>query len=119
MRAVLVVVLCLWSSVSVAQTPDFKSGNFFLPGCKSFLADLGVTSTVAREEGECLGIVITLLRFGEELTTQRRNCAPANITNGEAIRVVVVFLEARPQRLHENFIDLSAEALAMAWPCKK
>ena len=34
-------------------------------------------------------------------------------------RISVAYLEANPQRLHENFIELTIEALRKAWPCKQ
>jgi hypothetical protein len=40
------------------------------------------------------------------------------VTNTQIVRVVVVYIERRPQRMHENFKDLVLEALHDAWPCR-
>jgi Rap1a immunity proteins len=121
MRTVLVGALCVWALVCTAQNLDPQSGNYFLPGCRTFIETLpNTTLDQANRAGQCLGIVKALLRLGEDLSiTPFRNCSPNSVTSGEAVRAVVTFLEARPQRLHENFIDLAAEAIAKAWPCRE
>ena len=35
------------------------------------------------------------------------------------ISVVIKYIEARPERMHEQFGDLAIEALMAAWPCKR
>jgi hypothetical protein len=37
----------------------------------------------------------------------------------QKIRVVVAYIEARPNRMHENFNFLAIEALRDAWPCRE
>ncbi|MFL6797468.1 MAG: Rap1a/Tai family immunity protein [Xanthobacteraceae bacterium] len=34
------------------------------------------------------------------------------------MRITVAYLEANPQRLHEDFIELTLQALRKAWPCR-
>ena len=47
-------------------------------------------------------------------------CVPLNVTNGQATRVVVKYIDERPQRQHEAFAPLVIEALSGAFPsCKK
>jgi hypothetical protein len=46
-------------------------------------------------------------------------CVPRTVTNNQAVRVVVKYIDDRPARLHENFKALAEEALMAAWPCKK
>ena len=43
---------------------------------------------------------------------------PPGVTNSQKIKVVIAYIEARPARLHESFVDLALEALRAAWPCK-
>jgi Rap1a immunity proteins len=33
--------------------------------------------------------------------------------------VVIKYIEARPERMHEQFGKLALEALTAAWPCKR
>jgi hypothetical protein len=35
------------------------------------------------------------------------------------VAVVIKYIEARPERMHEQFGDLVFEALTAAWPCKR
>ena len=72
-----------------------------------------VTTIQAFEEGRCTGIVKGLLFAAFDV------CKPARTTQGQAVRVVVKYIDDRPERLHENFKTLAAEALQAAWPCKK
>jgi hypothetical protein len=44
---------------------------------------------------------------------------PAVAPAAQLVRVVVRYIEARPQEMHRHFIDLAAHALVDAWPCKK
>jgi hypothetical protein len=45
--------------------------------------------------------------------------APAGEIHGQSIRVVVKYIDDRPERQHEDFMALALEALRAAWPCKK
>jgi Rap1a immunity proteins len=42
---------------------------------------------------------------------------PPNLNWGQRVRVVIQYIDSRPERPHENFFDLAAEALRAAWPC--
>lgn len=46
-------------------------------------------------------------------------CAPGAVTKGQALKVVVQYIDQRPARMHEDFMKLAVEALQAAWPCKK
>jgi hypothetical protein len=39
-------------------------------------------------------------------------------TNDQLVRVVVAYIDARPERMHESFAVVALEALQAAWPCK-
>jgi Rap1a immunity proteins len=43
----------------------------------------------------------------------------ARLTNNQAVAVVIKYIEARPEMMHEQFGDLAFEALTTAWPCKR
>ena len=36
----------------------------------------------------------------------------------QVIRVIVAYIDKRPERMHEDFALLTLEALKNAWPCK-
>jgi hypothetical protein len=44
---------------------------------------------------------------------------PQNVTIGQAVRVVIAYIDSQPARLHERFNRLAAEAIQKAWPCKR
>jgi hypothetical protein len=46
-----------------------------------------------------------------------KSCAPDNATNNQLMRVVLAYIEVRPQRMNEEFMKLAVEALRSAWPC--
>jgi hypothetical protein len=45
-------------------------------------------------------------------------CIPKETKIDQQIRVVVKYIEARPERIHERFALLALLALIEAWPCK-
>jgi hypothetical protein len=59
--------------------------------------------------GLCAGIVV--------LPERMRFCPPPSSTNAQQQRVVVLYAEKHPERLHENFKRLVVDALREAWPC--
>ena len=66
------------------------------------------------EMGRCIGMiegVALLANYGVF-------CPPAGATIKQRIQVIIAYIEARPQRMHEDFRVLAAEAMQKAWPCK-
>jgi hypothetical protein len=43
---------------------------------------------------------------------------PKKATNQQMARVIVRYVEARPEKMHEAFMLLAFEALHEAWPCR-
>jgi hypothetical protein len=111
----LVAVVCLMLAVPPTRAhsqPDTASANYVMPGCRAFLArgerdQLMQGLCVGRTDGVCDTAVVL-----------GRVCSPPQVTAGQAIGVVVQFIEARPVRMHEPFTKLALEALIAAWPCK-
>jgi hypothetical protein len=96
---------------------DMKSGNFFIPHCEHYLTD-NIHYDVW--DGDCSGIISALLFFDRSLTGDIRFCSPKGVTQGQAARVVLSFLQANPARLHhEDFRALAVIPLHRAWPCPK
>jgi Rap1a immunity proteins len=46
-------------------------------------------------------------------------CAGRGGAGAEGVRVVIKYIEARPERMQEPFGKLALEALEEAWPCKR
>ena len=86
-----------------------------LPACKAFIADDSPRDIyVLFEAGRCIGL-IQGLAYAPQLVGV---CPPAEVTYAQRARVAVTYIEARPERMHEDFRVLAVEAMKIAWPCK-
>jgi hypothetical protein len=115
-------------TVTAAQAEEDKSSaNYMLPLCRStalchgivqgmlYMGSLGWVAWIARKAPP---------KDPQELFLLKRLCiTPPDIpldrvTINQAVRVVIAYIEARPDRMYEDFTDLALEALQAAWPCK-
>jgi Rap1a immunity proteins len=110
------LALLAQQGVALAQSKDIYSANFIIRGCRSHLANDARDLLTATLDGHCAGVVTTIYFFK---TTHFGICAPRGANVGQAIRVVVNYIDQRPQRMHENFMLLALEALQQAWPCRR
>ena len=104
-RVLLFSVLALHCDLAGAQDSD-ASATFIMPSCRAFVGP-------ASREGRCSGIIEGLVFAGKGV------CAPKGSTAGQAVSVVVKYIDSRPTRQQDNFIGLALEALRKTWPCKK
>jgi hypothetical protein len=100
----LLSVLC---SSSQGKAEETASANNVMAGCRHFVANDNNDYLL---QGVCAGILIALRDYAG-------SCAPPGVTTGQAVRVVVQFIDSHPARMHESFTLLAAEALRAAWPC--
>jgi hypothetical protein len=84
-----------------------SSANEMLSGCTPPLRE-------ALRQGRCAGYVAGLVYARSVFL-----CVPEGATPEQGVRVVVKYIEARPERMHEPFGKLALEALEEAWPCKR
>ena len=118
-----IVVFTAFLAVALLSKPvdaqsDVDSANYVLPACKQFIARSNNLGTALRE-GQCVGMIEGLSYTAWQLTLpEMRSCSPKDVTKGQAVRVVVAYIERRPQRMHENFKELALEALRDAWSCR-
>jgi Rap1a immunity proteins len=122
MRPVIAVaVLLMFCGGVKAQTTtiDTSANSVFL-GCKAFTETQGTTNLQLNQLGNyCSGIVHGLAGISEYLTPlEWQSCIPSTSTARQMARVVISYIEARPQRMHEDFRRLTLEAFHHAWPCK-
>ena len=113
MRVFIIALLLVWGGEALA-VEDRGSANHLLPGCQAFIERSNTTSDFL--QGTCAGQVDGVLSMQQVFGTI---CMPNSVTVGQAVRVVIQFITARPARMHENFSLLVQEALLSAWPCKK
>ena len=103
------VAILLVALTMPASAEDINSANYILPGCK------GSLGTQMWEQGRCAGF-IEGLGYG---VGGRDFCLPKGVTTVQSVAVVIRYIEARPQRMHQHFGKLATEALTAAWPCKR
>jgi hypothetical protein len=95
-----------------ALAAEHQSADAVMVGCRAF--NLNPTPpgqyTAA---GFCGGLVEGLTWAAPDV------CPPPEVTTGQAVRVVVKYIDDRPERLHERFNKLALEALRAAFPCTR
>src|SRR6516164_3499569 len=99
-----------------AQTkPDRWSANYLMPACRNWITFAGDRQGI--DEALCAGIISGLAYTVKFLPPDSSSCTPEGVTIGEMVRVVVAYIERRPERMHEDFRKLAVEAWHEAWPC--
>jgi Rap1a immunity proteins len=121
-RNALALLFAMVLATAATAENDSQSANSIMPGCNAWVAQLSRGSAALGSNaflaGECFGIVGTILYFARDFSFLSAACPPANVTYSQAIQIVTAYINARPQRIQERFIDLATEALHDAWPCK-
>src|SRR6516162_2297261 len=103
--ALIATALFAFGSATTAQQSDASANAWFL-GCKA-LAEGRANNTLNLKMGNfCSGVVHGLGYVGEILPPEMQFCTPKNSTATQFARVVVQYIEAQPQRMHEDFRDL-------------
>lgn len=123
----LIAPLLLFSVATQAAQPQISraDGNTLLAECSEITRGLENGSTIDGSIGGsyCLGMVNGMLNLNYIYQSQPGRdalfCLPAEpvITNIEAARVVVNYLQEHPQQLHEDQASLMFFAFEKAWPC--
>jgi hypothetical protein len=112
MRYAVAILLAL---TMPASAEDTTTANQMLPGCKGLLDNSMTSGVSVYQQGRCGGYVAGLV-YGEG---GQEFCSPKGVSIGQAVTVVINYIEARPERMHERFAGLALEALTAAWPCKR
>jgi hypothetical protein len=108
----------LCSSSVTAEEENMNNANALLPSCKNLLVDRARGGFDAGwGQGLCMGMIVTVGYFARSLPEHLRSCRPDKVTQGQMVRVVISYVEARPERMHEDIRDLAIEAFRHAWPC--
>ena len=94
-----------------------QTGYDYLPRCQLVVrgprTDREIVSATY-----CVGAVSALVGVAPLLPPRYRFCFPDDVTAGEAVQVVVAYLESSLSRLHEDFRQLAIAAMRQAWPCR-
>jgi hypothetical protein len=70
------------------------------------------------DAGECLGAVYALLTVSHTLAAPFKFCPPVEFDAEQGVRVVVAYIEKKPERGREDFTTIALEALRSKWPCR-
>ena len=112
-RYTVAAAVFLSASAANAVEDATLSADRMLPACTAFIRDRApgdVDGVFAA--GRCIGLMQGL-GFASRLF-----CPPGEVTVAQRARVAVTYVEARPERMHEDFRVLAVEAMQKAWPCK-
>jgi len=97
-RYTVAAAVFLSASAASAVEDAILSADQMLPACTAFIADNAPSDIDGVfQAGRCIGLMQGL---------------------GYPSRLFGVYVEARPERMHEDFRALAVEAMQKAWPCK-
>ena len=106
---------------ALAQEPDKYSASYMLRYCRAAVNNEALTRPAdAAMEGMCVGIIDAIGFMMSEFPPQEKeksSCPPSKVKLEQVVRAVVRYIEARPERMQENFKILVIEAFHDAWPC--
>ena len=119
MRSIICSALMALTIMMVGAAPVRAAapitGNDIYPGCV-LLVHPPASPPPAGDilvQGYCAGAVSAVA------LTSPYVCPPSGWITGQAVAVVLRFLDMHPERRNESFFALALEALGRAWPCKK
>ncbi len=120
------LALTVTAATGAEENKNTDSANYMLPICREL-----VNGKSGGEQGYCAGVVdgIAYMGFlvrtmgklsppGETMPRQLCLNVPDEVTIRQMVRVVIVYIEARPALMHTSFRGLALEALRASWPCK-
>jgi len=122
MRAVaLGIAMGLVVGTSALAQEDKDSASYMLRYCRAAAKNEALTRPAdAAMAGMCVGIIdgISLMMsdFPPE-EKEKSSCPSRKVKLEQIVRVVITYIEARPERINENFRALVIEAIHDAWPC--
>jgi len=121
MRAVVLgIAVGLMASSALAQE-DKDSAEYMLRYCRAAMNNEALTRPAdAAMQGMCVGIIDAIGLMMSEFPPEQKeksSCPPSKVSLQQTVRAVITYIEARPDRVHENFKMLVIEAIHDAWPC--
>jgi Ssp1 endopeptidase immunity protein Rap1a len=122
MRALVpAIAVGLIVGTSVQAQEDKSSAKYMLRYCRAAVNNQAPALPLdAIMQGMCVGIIDALSFMTSEFPPEEKEyktCPPNNVPLEQTVRVVITYIEARPQRMNEPFKKLAIEAIHDAWPC--
>jgi hypothetical protein len=100
----------LLAAVPANAQSDSGSVSWMLPGCREVMR--GSPNNDPFRSGLCAGYAAGIAYAAPIV------CPPTQATVQQLVAVVVRYVDQRPERWHERFKDVAAEALSKTWPCR-
>ena len=114
-RYTVAAAVFLSASAASAVEDATLSADQVLPACAAFIADRAPREIDGVfQAGRCIGLMQGLGYASRLLGV----CPPDDVTSALRARVVVTYVVAHPERMHEDFRVLAVEAMQKTWPCK-
>ena len=106
----------MMANCGFAFAQETTSANYVMAGCRIAVGPVegfaNADQPSALSAGVCLGIV-------EGIRSASGLCVPDEVVLGQAVLVIMKYIDERPERLHERFSLLTREALQATFPCKE
>jgi hypothetical protein len=113
MRYLMLTALIGIAGQAAAQSSnDVVATGSVLMGCRALVENAPTAS--AMQMGACAGAVNAAMDISR---AQRRSCPPGGGDLITAARMVIEFVDERPERKGDQFGPLVLMALADRWPC--
>jgi hypothetical protein len=123
-------VLVLGTTVLLANAPAKAdwTGTEMLPHCTvgeqlvtGASKGKGMDAEDGLMAGMCMGAItgIKLLANMATKNTDHPVCVPSDVTDKQALSVVVQHLRSHPETRENRLVDLVMDALVSTWPCPK
>ena len=114
-RCTIAAAVFLSASAASAAEDATLSADQVLPACAAFIAERAPREIdEVFQAGRCIGLMQGLGYASQLLGV----CPPDDVTEALRARVAVTYVEAHPERMHEDFRVLAVEAMKKTWPCK-
>src|SRR5438132_11719259 len=116
---VLGIAIGLTAGTLALAQEDKDSANYMLPYCRAAVNDETVTRPAdAAMQGMCVGTIDAIGFMMSEFPPEEKeksSCPSSKVKLEQIVRVVITYIEARPELMHENFKTLVIEAIHYAW----
>jgi hypothetical protein len=117
MRLSIFVLAMAQAVPALAQGDPSANTSYMLPHCRNWIDRVPTKPADTALAGVCAGTVGAALHYSMLLEAPYKSCPPKGVTNGQAIEVVVRYLEAHPEMRGQDFRMLTLSALRTTWPC--
>jgi hypothetical protein len=102
---------------ALAQSDPSATTSSMLPHCRDWIDRVPTKPADTALAGVCAGTVATALHYSTLMDAPYKACPPKGVTHGQAIAVVVRYLDAHPEMGDQDFRMAILSALRTTWPC--